>query len=99
MVLLFAWHGMVLHLVFLGSADKNSRGQYYLHNKPILSSLVQLAVAQLVDLGLNKAIPRDMPYLLLEYDAQGCSERYCQPQERTVEERRVVVGCFLVTSV
>lgn len=62
-------------------------------------SLVQLAIAQLVELGLNKATPRDMPHLLLEYEVQGCLVKYCQQQERTIEDRRVAIGCFLVTSV
>jgi hypothetical protein len=96
-IICVVWYGM--NSVSPGFADNNSRGQYYLHNKPILSNLVQLAVAQLVELGLNKAVSRDMPHLLLEYDAQGSAERYCQSQERTIEERRVVLGCFLVTSV
>lgn len=39
-----------------------------------------------------------MPHLLLEYDSRGCPEKYCQPQEQTIEGRRVVVACFLTTS-
>lgn len=91
------WYG--IRSISCGLAHNGSRGQYYMYNKPILTNLVQLAIAQLVELGVNKAVPKDMPHLLLEYNAQGCAEKYCQPQERRIEERRVVLGCFLVTSV
>ncbi len=88
-----------MHSISSEFADNNSREQYYLHNKLILSNLVQLVVAQLVEFGLNKVVSRDMSHLLLEYVAQRSAKRYCQSQERTIEEKRVVLDCFLVTSV
>lgn len=60
---------------------------------------MQLSIALLAELGLNKAVPKDMPHLLLEYSARGCPEQYCQLRDRTTEERRVAIGCFLATSV
>ena len=74
------------------------RGHYYLHNKNILSNLVQLAIALLAELGLNKAAPRDMPHTLLISAARGSPEQFAQPEDRTMEEKRLAVGCFLVTS-
>ena len=75
------------------------RGQYYLHNQGFLTNLTYLTIALVMELGLNKAKSKDMPHLLLEYSAQGCPERYCQSHERTMEERRAVIGCFVITSV
>jgi hypothetical protein len=48
------------------------------------------------DMGINKAIPKDLSTL----QAFKCAVGW-QPQAnttRTLEERRAVLGCFLITS-
>ncbi|KAF7595463.1 hypothetical protein BBP40_005799 [Aspergillus hancockii] len=66
---------------------------YYSHSKPFLSAFTQLAIASVFDLGLNKPVPKETPVTI------NC-HRFPQPLEpRTMEERRAVLGCFLVTSI
>lgn len=72
-------------------------GLYFTYNKPILTSLLQLAVGILGDLGLNKPPPKESTYVLLEYNARGCPKDFSHL--RTMEERRAAVTCFLLSSV
>ncbi|KAL8832018.1 MAG: hypothetical protein Q9170_005051 [Blastenia crenularia] len=87
-----------LDLMF-GTITCLSWGQYYLYNHGFITNLTYLTIALIMELGLNKSKPKDMPHLLLEYNAQGCPEKFCQLQERTMEERRAVIGCFVITSI
>ncbi|KAL9016820.1 MAG: hypothetical protein Q9185_005864 [Variospora sp. 1 TL-2023] len=65
---------------------------------PILTSLAQLAIAILYDLGLDKPSLSD-PGLMLEYDLKGLPRPSQGPGLRTTEERRALLGCFLLSSV
>ncbi|KAJ5692059.1 hypothetical protein N7462_001482 [Penicillium macrosclerotiorum] len=60
---------------------------YQVHSKPFLAVFTQLAVSLVFDLGLNKPLPDE------------ASMAFGPKQCRTMEERRAVLGCFLVTSV
>ncbi|KIN05469.1 hypothetical protein OIDMADRAFT_153650 [Oidiodendron maius Zn] len=72
--------------------------RYHTFEKPIFSSLVQLAIAILYDLGLDKPPSKD-PALALTYDLKGIKQpsRFSRPP--TMEERRALLGCFLMSSV
>ncbi len=65
-----------------------------MQSKPSLSVFTQLATSLVFDLGLNKPLSKD-PQLSL------CISSYKYPKSptvRTMEERRAVLGCFLITS-
>lgn len=74
------------------------RDRHHTFEKPIFSSLVQLAIAILYDLGLDKPPSKD-PALVLTYDLKGIKRpsRFSRPP--TMEERRALLGCFLMSSV
>ncbi|KAI9681082.1 MAG: hypothetical protein M1822_007156 [Bathelium mastoideum] len=75
-------------LVFIGWAH------YQTTSKPFLSVFTQLAMSLVFDLGLNKPIPKDMQIM------PCVKEKYWKPStSRTMEERRAVLGCFLITSI
>lgn len=68
---------------------------YHVH-KPSLSLFTRLATSLVCDLGLNQPIHKGMP------DAVCIAPmKYPPPRTapRTMEERRAVLGCFLITSV
>lgn len=69
------------------------RGHGYHH----VSSLMQIAVALLCDLGLNKPPPKESPHMMLNYDARGCPKLF-NPKPRTMDERRAAIACFLLGS-
>ncbi|MCJ1399412.1 hypothetical protein MMC11_002614 [Xylographa trunciseda] len=75
-------------LAFIGWAN------YQVHSKPFLAVFAQLAIALVFDLGLNKFVPKDtqvMPCM---------NQKYSKPTApRTMEERRAVLACFLITSI
>jgi hypothetical protein len=61
-------------------------------------SLVQLAIAILYDLGLDKPPSKD-PSLVLAYDLKGTRKPSRLSRSPTMEERRALLGCFLMSSV
>jgi hypothetical protein len=72
----------------------------YICNKPIVSTIVHLAMSLAFDLGLTKPLPSESNSVMLNYTAQGCPK----PTNgmilmRTMEERRAVIGLYLVSSV
>ena len=75
-----------------------SRDRRYGLDKPIFTSLVQLAIAILYDLGLDKP-PSNDPGLILEYDLKGARKPSRFSRSPTLEERRALLGCFLLSSV
>ncbi|RFU30228.1 hypothetical protein B7463_g6109, partial [Scytalidium lignicola] len=63
---------------------------YHTQAKPFLALFTQLAMSLVFDLGINKPVPKD-------WQATPCgNSRLTTP--RTMEERRAVIGCFLITS-
>ena len=59
----------------------------------------QLALALVGNLGLNKPALKEPPQTLLDLDARGCPVTPFSPSIRTTEERRAVLGCFMLSSV
>ncbi|KAK9257993.1 hypothetical protein V1519DRAFT_455882, partial [Lipomyces tetrasporus] len=66
--------------------------------RPIIVSLVQLAIAILYDLGLDKPPSKD-PALVLSYDLKGTRKPSRLFRSPTMEERRALLGCFLMSSI
>ncbi|KAE9369122.1 hypothetical protein N431DRAFT_412898 [Stipitochalara longipes BDJ] len=75
-------------LIFIGWCH------YQVYSKPFLSVFTQLAASLVYDLGLNRPVPKDT-------QALPClKEKFFKPTTpRTMEERRAVLGCFLITSI
>ncbi|KAF2188861.1 hypothetical protein K469DRAFT_564540 [Zopfia rhizophila CBS 207.26] len=76
-------------------------GHFYIYKNPIITTDIQLGIALAADLGLTKPVPSEPCGVMLNYSAQGCPK----PQSsltnpvRTMEERRAVIGLFLVSSI
>lgn len=70
------------------------RGHYQFYAKPSLVVFTQLAISLVYDLGFNKPVFKvTNPVLCLK------EKRWYRPfGPRTTEERRAVLGCFLITS-
>jgi hypothetical protein len=72
----------------------------YISNKPIISTIVHLAMSLAFDLGLTKPPPTESTSVMLNYTAQGCPKpTNGMIPMRTMEERRAVIGLYLVSSV
>ena len=74
------------------------RGQYHVYDKPIISQTIQLALALVGNLGLNKSPPKEPMQMMMNLDARGCPVKPFNLSVRTTEERRAVLGCFLLSS-
>ncbi|CAI7667385.1 unnamed protein product [Penicillium discolor] len=64
----------------------------------ISTSLVQLAIAILYDLGLDKP-PRQDPGVTIAYELKGIVKPSRFTRSPTSEERRAFLGCFLISTV
>lgn len=73
------------------------RDWHHPFEKPIVLSLVQLAIGILFELGLDKA-PSNDPGLMLTYDLKGLKKPARLVRSPTMEERRALLGCFLMSS-
>ena len=74
----------------------------YICNKPVISTIVHLAMSLASDLGLTKPLPTDSGshQVMLNYSAQGCPKPITGTvPTRTLEERRAIIGLYLVSSV
>jgi hypothetical protein len=72
----------------------------YICIKPVNSTIVQLGISLAYELGLTRPPPGEPVRVLLNYTAQGCPKPTIGMNlERTMEERRAVVGLYLITSV
>ena len=65
--------------------------------KPFCSLFSQLAMTMVFELGLNKSTSKDLPGVdcLSPFDQRKYPK---QSTVRTMEERRALLGCFLITS-
>jgi hypothetical protein len=75
---------------------------YYICVRPLsITTDIQLGIALASDLGLTKPVPVEPIGIMLNYTAAGCPKQpasiHCPP--RTIEERRAMLGLFLVSSV
>lgn len=72
----------------------------YICNGPIMSTIIHLAMSLASDLGLTKPLPTESSAVMLNYTAQGCPKPIIgMIPARTVEERRAVIGLYVVSSV
>jgi hypothetical protein len=65
--------------------------------KPVLVGMVQLAIAIIYDLGLDRGPLRD-PVLIYAQDMRGVLRHPRVTKSRTTEERRALLGCYLLSS-
>jgi hypothetical protein len=70
------------------------RDQHHSMDRPIFVILLQIAIAMLYELGLDKPASDD-PGLILSNDMKGLRHSYKSP---TMEEQRAWFGCFLMSS-
>ncbi|KAL5040991.1 hypothetical protein BDW71DRAFT_192664 [Aspergillus fruticulosus] len=86
---------LLLGLLVYGSWSQD----HYLARMPTLSRIVELAVSIVMDLNLNKPDPTEA-YRLTELGG-GNDPNWTRkgPKVRTTEEKRAVLGCFLLSSV
>lgn len=75
------------------------RDRRHFFERSILISLVQLAIAILYDLGIDKPPSQDPALLNLAYDLKGMGKPSISLKSPTMEERRALLGCFLMSSV
>lgn len=62
-----------------------------------LSRFTQLAISLVYDLRLNKPAPNDL-YMISAIDAGSCDATLHAPPTRTLDERRAVLACFVLSS-
>jgi hypothetical protein len=83
-------------------ADPQQRSYYQAHCMRYMTDLMQLAMSLVYDLGLNR--PRQRPRGLISFKPAIENKRTCSrilPLPRgieTMEDRRGVLGCFLLSS-
>lgn len=87
--------------LFLGVLVFAGWCHYYICSKPIISTVIQLGMSLAFDLGLTKPLLGEHADIMRHYIiAHGCRKRTHGPhREITMEERRAVVGLYLVSSV
>ena len=90
------WYGVIyLKVEKSDTHDSFMRAHCQLHPNPFLSVFTQLAMSLVFDLGLNRPVPKVTQMVPCIKDF---SKYLKPPTPRTNEERRAVLGCFLVTS-
>jgi hypothetical protein len=72
---------------------------FYICEKPIISTIIQLGMSLAFDLGLTRPLPAEPLHVMSYYNAQGCPRPVNGGTMRTMEERRAAVGLFFVSSV
>lgn len=64
----------------------------------MITQTAQLGIALMGNLGLNKPPLKEPTQMVLNLDGRGCPTKPFSPSIRTMEERRAVLGCFLLSS-
>lgn len=87
--------------LFLGVLVFGGWCHYYICNKPIISTVIQLGMSLAFDLGLTKPLLGENADIMRHYIIEhGCPKRISVANKViTMEERRAVVGLYLVSSV
>lgn len=68
-------------------------------DKPIFTSLVQLAISVLYELGLDKPPSTDMGFALMHSVKGENIAATSSARLPTMEERRALLGCYLLSTV
>ncbi|KAI9639999.1 hypothetical protein NHQ30_011558 [Ciborinia camelliae] len=71
--------------------------QFHYQQRPVWSSMIQLAMGLVYDLGLNKAPPKEAPHLLLNFDARGCPKSFIPPVG-SYQEKRALLCLYSLSS-
>jgi hypothetical protein len=87
--------------LFLGVLVFAAWCHIHICNKPIATTVMQLAMSLAYDLSLTKPLPGEPERVMMNYTAQGCPKpvNVHANVSRTMEERRAIVGLYLVFSV
>jgi len=87
--------------LFLGVLVFAAWCHIHICNKPIATTVMQLAMSLAYDLSLTKPLPGEPERVMMNYTAQGCPKpvNVHANFSRTMEERRAIVGLYLVFSV
>ncbi|KAF7916578.1 uncharacterized protein EAE98_010587 [Botrytis deweyae] len=64
--------------------------QCHYQQRPVWSSMIQLAMGLAFDLGLNKAPQKEAPHLLLNFDARGCPKPFISAIGSQQEKRALL---------
>ncbi|THV46805.1 hypothetical protein BGAL_0358g00040 [Botrytis galanthina] len=64
--------------------------QCHYQQRPVWSSMIQLAMGIAFDLGLNKAPQKEAPHLLLNFDARGCPKPFISAVGSRQEKRALL---------
>ena len=62
------------------------------------TGIIQLALALLFDLGLNRPVRDDGPAEIMQDAARSIPSNSPREKRRSIEERRAFLACFLLTS-
>jgi hypothetical protein len=75
-------------------------GHNFVTSKAITQPIIMLAMSLAYDRGLTKPIPTDPVTVMLNFNSQGCPKPVFAGHSlvRTMEERRTVIGLFLLSS-
>ena len=76
---------------------RRSVNQYHQRTIPALTGMSMLAMSLIYDIGLNKPIPKETPFVMLNYTESGCPKKISRIP-RTLEENRALLACFYLTS-
>ncbi|CAD6447419.1 d016ff59-97a4-4e2b-9e05-a91e23b87a92 [Sclerotinia trifoliorum] len=71
--------------------------QCHYHQRPAWSSLIQIAMGLVYDLGLNKAPPKETPGFMLNFDAGGCPKSAMRPTG-SYQEKRALLCLYSLSS-
>jgi hypothetical protein len=85
--------------LFLGVLVFEAWSHLYIYNKPINSTVIQLGISLAFDLGLTRPLSGNPVNPMLNYISQGRPTPVNGTTlARTIEERRAVVGLYLISS-
>jgi len=85
--------------LLLGLIVLTAWGQYYISIKPLASALLHLATSLAAELGLAKKSYPESITAMLNFTAQGCPRPSPLGGAKTMEEKRALIGLFLIHSV
>lgn len=90
---------MECYLFSRSISNRLTRGQCQKSTRVnVWTKLCQLATCMVYDLCLNKPAMSESSWCFGSIDARGCFQKSSNPQERTVADRRAVLGVFFITS-
>ncbi|TGO85007.1 hypothetical protein BPOR_0441g00020 [Botrytis porri] len=71
--------------------------QCHYQQRPVWSSMIQLAMGIVFDLGLNKSPQKEAPHLFLNFDARGCPKPFI-PAVGSQHEKRALLCLYSLSS-